>query len=200
EGPHVGSSRRPVGSSRFPSAILIPTARGHLLARPYPTYATRITTMDNPLPQVFPLAGRWLLAVDPDDRGREEGWAAAARPEAVAVPVPGIVQQVFPGAHCPAWYWLRFIPPRTIVPGERAVLRFGAVSYLAQVWLNGVMVGSHQGSEMDFALDATAAMHAGENLLAVRVVKPDGRHRIDGLLLGEIPHRNEYDESEYQPG
>ena len=34
------------------------------------------------------LAGSWLLATDPGNKGREERWFEAARPEAKEAPVP----------------------------------------------------------------------------------------------------------------
>ncbi len=38
-------------------------------------------------------------------------------------------------------------------------------------------------------LDVTRALQSGENLLALRVLKPGSKERIDGFILDEIPHR-----------
>jgi hypothetical protein len=51
-------------------------------------------------------------------------------------------------------------------------LRFGAVMDLADVFLNGVHVGSHESAFTPFELDVTDALGTGENVLAVRVVDP----------------------------
>jgi len=136
------------------------------------------------------LSGIWKLARDPQNVGRAERWFEVPRPEAEDVPVPGIIQQVFPGYHGVAWYWLRFSGKLDVQPGQRCLLRFGAVDYLAEVWLNGQALGGHEGGETPFELDATAALRPGaENLLAVRVLNPTN-DSIDGYKLDEIPHRN----------
>ena len=51
-------------------------------------------------------------------------------------------------------------------------LRFGAVMDVADVWLNGVHVGGHEGAFTPFEVDVTRALAAGENVLAVRVYDP----------------------------
>ena len=132
----------------------------------------------------------WRLATDPNNAGREEKWFTAPRPEAVPTHVPWIIQDAFPGYHGVAWYWREFVPPAHPYPGGRFLLRFWAVDYKADVWLNGQMVGGHEGGETPFSLDVTGVLKPGvTNRLAVRVVNP-GNERVDGLVLGEIPHRN----------
>ncbi len=145
------------------------------------------------------LNGTWQLAADPGNSGRAERWYEAARPDAQPAPVPGIVQQILPTHQGVAWYWRRFTPVRGPQPQERAWLRFAAVEYLAEVWLNGQAVGGHEGAEFPFELDVTATLQPGENLLAVRVMKP-GNEPVDGFVLAELPRRNQYDHKQYQPG
>ena len=145
------------------------------------------------------LNGSWQAAVDGQNAGRLERWFESVQPQALGIPVPGVVQQVFPTFQGVCWYWRHFTPDRLPGPGERALLCFGAVEYQAEVWLNGVSVGGHEGAEFPFELDVSAALRAHENLLAVRVVKP-GDERVDGFTLREIPHRNEYDHARFQPG
>jgi beta-glucuronidase len=41
-----------------------------------------------------------------------------------------------------------------------AMLKFGAVRYLADVWLNGHYIGYHEGGDTPFALDVTQALTA----------------------------------------
>jgi hypothetical protein len=145
------------------------------------------------------LTGNWLLARDPENRGREEKWQDTIPEGARPAPVPGIVQQVFPTHQGVAWYWHTFSSMRLPGKGERCLLRFGAVEYLAEVWLNGLPAGGHEGAETPFELDVTGLLRPGGNLLAVRVVKP-GDERIDGLVLGEIPHRNQIDHANFSAG
>ena len=72
-----------------------------------------------------------------------------------------------------------------------ARLRFGAVSYYCDVYLNGVRAGSHEGMWDAFLLDITHLVQPGENRLLVRVVKPgyDGgdRYPVREVLSGFIP-------------
>jgi beta-glucuronidase len=51
----------------------------------------------------------------------------------------------------------------------RALLRFGAVNYLANVYLNGEKIGSHEGGYTEFVLDVTGKLKPGTNHLAVQV-------------------------------
>ncbi len=145
------------------------------------------------------LNGTWKLTLDPRNEGRASQWFEAVRPEARPAPVPGIVQQVFPTHQGVAWYWHTFTPACRPGKDERCLLRFGAVEYLAEVWLNGQPAGGHEGAETPFELDVTNLLRPGENLLAVRVVKP-GDERVDGLVLAEIPHANQVDHSQFWPG
>ncbi len=137
------------------------------------------------------LDGTWLLTTDADNVGRAQKWYTRSSPEAKPARVPGIFQEVFPGYHGVVWYWREFTPPAHPYSQGRYLLSFGAVAYLAEVWINGVSIGGHEGSETPFVLDATDAIKPqASNLLAVRVLKP-GDTPIDGYVLKEIPHRNE---------
>ena len=131
----------------------------------------------------------WRIATDPKDEGREAKWFAAPREEAKPTKVPWIIQDAFPGYHGVAWYWREFDAPTNPHTSGRYLLRFWAVDYLAEVWLNGMRVGEHEGGETPFVLDVTDAIRAGANkkiLLTVRVLNPT-HERIDGIVLGEIP-------------
>jgi len=148
---------------------------------------------------VLNLSGTWKLALDKKNVGREEGWFKGMRPEAKEAPVPGIIQQVFPDCHGVVWYWREFQPARRAESNERYLLKFGAVDYLADVWVNGKHIGGHEGGETPFILDATDAIQAGKsNLVAVRVLNPTDAP-IDGIKLSEIPHRNKEVQG-YMPG
>ena len=144
------------------------------------------------------LDGSWLLVTDPNNVGREQKWFMRPSPEAKPARVPGIFQEVFPEYHGVVWYWREFTAPAHPYAQGRYLLSFGAVDYLAEVWVNGVSIGGHEGSETPFVLDATDAVKPqSSNLLAVRVLKP-GDTPIDGYVLKEIPHRNEV--VDYAPG
>ncbi|MBM3238879.1 hypothetical protein FJZ31_21520 [Candidatus Poribacteria bacterium] len=151
------------------------------------------------------LNGQWLLATDPQNVGKEKRWFEGG-PIAGAQDstVPGIIQQTFPGYHGVVWYWRTLTPTSPLTPllkleergigGEkergRYLLRFWAVDYLTDVWLNGIYVGGHEGGETPFVLDVTNAIKLGtENLLALRVLNPTNEP-INGITLKQTPHRN----------
>jgi len=139
--------------------------------------------------RVVSLDGDWLLATDPQNAGREEAWFARPRPEARTTRVPWIIQELFPGYHGVAWYWRDFVAPASAPAAGRYLLRFWAVDYLAEVWLNGVPVGGHEGGETPFVLDVTAAIRPGQpNQLAVRVLNPT-HAPIDGIVLNQTARR-----------
>ena len=90
---------------------------------------------------------QWLLATDPKNVGGQQKWFERPRPEAKPTRVPWIIQEAFPGYHGVAWYWRDFTPPANPHAEGRYLLRFWAVDYMADVWLNGVRVGEHEGGE-----------------------------------------------------
>jgi beta-galactosidase len=67
-----------------------------------------------------------------------------------------------------AWYRRRFDAPADM-RGRRAFLGFDAANTRADVYLNGVLLGSHSGGFAAFRFDATEALVPGENVLAVKV-------------------------------
>ena len=76
-----------------------------------------------------------------------------------------------------------FVP--TDFKGEFAMLKFGAVRYIADVWLNGRYLGYHEGGDTPFALDASAALAPGAtNTLVVRVDNPAWGTRDDIVPWG----------------
>jgi hypothetical protein len=132
--------------------------------------------------------GQWLLAADPQNVGQNEAWFGTTRPDARPTRVPWIIQDVFSGYQGVAWYWREFVAPPNAHAGGRYLLKFYAVDYAADVWLNGTSIGRHEGGETPFVLDATEAVKPNApNLLAVRVLTPT-QTPIDGLTLDTVPH------------
>ena len=135
------------------------------------------------------LNGTWLLATDPKNAGRDQQWFKAPQSEAVPAKVPWIIQDAFPGYHGVAWYWRDFVPPANPHPRGRSLLRFWGVDFSAEVWLNGLAVGRHEGGETPFVLDVTDSLKVGAtNRLAVRVLNPT-LEPIDGLVLSQTPRQ-----------
>lgn len=102
--------------------------------------------------------------------------APAAWEGQILVPFP--VESALSGVQRPVtaeqrlWYQRRFTLPAAW-QGSRILLHFEAVDWQAQIWLNGVEVGSHEGGYDPFALDITAALRrTGEQILTVAVWDP----------------------------
>ena len=153
-----------------------------------PSVPTVPETPSKLLSRIVSLDGEWLLATDPSNEGVERAWWAEPRPEAVPTKVPWIIQDAFPGYHGVAWYWREFTAPEAGAR-SRTLLRFGAVDYKADVWLNDKALGSHEGAEGPFEFDVTDVIRPGEaNRLAVRVLNPTNEP-IDGMTLRQTPRR-----------
>ncbi|HEX8163598.1 MAG TPA: hypothetical protein VF538_17135 [Pyrinomonadaceae bacterium] len=91
-----------------------------------------------------------------------------------------------------AWYRTT-LPAPDLRGGRRALLRFGACDYYAEVFVNGRKVGQHEGGYTPFTFDVTEHLRAGANELAVRVVDPpmderENRASFPQFLYNEIPH------------
>lgn len=143
-----------------------------------------------PATTVWLEGGDWKVAADLKNTGRAEEWWKGPVKEARPARVPGIMQESLPGYHGVAWYWREFTAPKKGYADGRCLLRFEAVDYLADVWVNDVPVGGHEGGETPFTLDITGAVKAdAANRLAVRVLNPTAQP-IDGIALAETPHRN----------
>jgi hypothetical protein len=112
------------------------------------------------------LSGPWQFQLDPEGSLTVESLAPDRE-----VPVPLPWQAALPELEQYsgyAWYrryvnlaedWLR---------GE-LLLHFGGVDYWCQVFVNGQMVGGHEGGYTPFTIPVRAQMHPGENEIAVRV-------------------------------
>jgi len=118
------------------------------------------------------LNGPWEFAFDDADAGeRGQWWREHEFPRAITVPFPfespasGIGDT---SIHPVCWYRRAFTLPHAFI-GRRVRLNFGAVDYQAKVWVNGVLVGEHEGGYVPFAFDITPALVRGENAIVVRV-------------------------------
>jgi len=92
--------------------------------------------------------------------------------------------------------WFRRDFETDLAPGQFATLQFDGVDYFADVFLNGVYLGRHEGYFDPFSFDVTPLLLQGRNLLAVRVdspfepVGPDGWHMHKQLIKGVLNHHD----------
>lgn len=141
-------------------------------------------------PTTFDLSTDWWILQDVHDVGEQVGlpeqttsnvtlgnqvseWEPLARLEHLQValadnPFWGRELRYFNQA--PWWYRRSFeASPR---PGEVAVLRLSNVDQYGKVWLNGTLLGDHEGYSVPFEFDVTDHLVEGENTLVVKVWSP----------------------------
>jgi len=87
-----------------------------------------------------------------------------------------------------AWY-RKTVDLQPIAPDQNVLLKFGAVDYFAEVFVNGKKVGEHEGGYLPFTLDISDTAKAGANEIAVRVTDPDNdKARWGDMNYNELPH------------
>ena len=135
--------------------------------------------------QCTDLSGFWDFRFDPERRGEESGWGegfADGRP----IAVPASWNDQFEDGRDylgPAWYQTRFDRPWGWETW-RIILRFGSVNYLADVWLNGIRLGQHEGGHLPFEFDVTPHVRREGNVLVVRV---EGELAPERVPPGNVP-------------
>src|SRR2546430_643304 len=101
-----------------------------------------------------------------------------------AIQVPGTFNQPPDRTTTGGFYRIDFRLPAAWTD-QFALLKFGAVRYIADVWLNGHYLGYHEGGDTPFALDATGALLPDAyNNLVVRVDNPEWGTRDDIVPWG----------------
>lgn len=100
----------------------------------------------------------------------------------ITVPSPWQADARFRDHIGAAWYQREFEIATEWLEKDRVIfLGFGAIDYFAEVWLNNIKVGEHEGGYLPFELDVTQAARAGVNTLTVHVDDP-----LE--IFSEIPH------------
>ncbi|MFC5452168.1 glycoside hydrolase family 2 protein [Paenibacillus aestuarii] len=138
------------------------------------------------------LNGSWDFMFDSEDKGNNEEWYLAGCPtfaQQIHVPfswvspLSGIGQDV-KGI---AWYSrnVRWAPKQQ---ESRVFLRFGAVDYRCDLWVNQILIGTHEGGYGAFEFDVTDVWnHEEDNRIVVRVQDDDEAYQTRGKQgYGEI--------------
>lgn len=118
------------------------------------------------------LNGEWNFEFDDGRVGLRERWHEAGRVFSRKIVVPYCFESKLSGigdtaAHDVAWYRRKFRLTENF-RNRRTLLHFGAVDYAARVWVNGILVGEHEGGHVSFFFDITDALREGDNELVVR--------------------------------
>jgi beta-galactosidase len=119
-----------------------------------------------PEPERTDLCGDWLFCPDPPDGFWERGFDDSGWQD-IAVPAHWVMQG-FESMNGVGGYRRSFEPPE----GDgRLKLGFDGVYSGAEVWVNGERLAYHEGGATPFEADITDAVHAGPNVLALRVTE-----------------------------
>ena len=121
------------------------------------------------------LNGEWSFEFDDQNKGVRERWYDKSD-FSKKIQVPFAFQTPLSGIHDPSfhdycWYSRTFAVPSEM-KGKQVLLHFGAVDYLAHVYVNGELVGSHEGGHTPFYFDITHCLSWKEESLTVRVYDP----------------------------
>jgi beta-glucuronidase len=134
----------------------------------------------------------WRFRIDPQNQGQRDGWYrnAPAPTEPVTLPHTwGLGQHAnYEGT---AWYFKTFTLPQAL-RGQHVEIHFGATFYKAQVWLNGTLLGSHEGGYAHYYFDISSALRS-ENTLAVAIDNTPRDDTIPGRPLAIGPTERIYD-------
>jgi beta-glucuronidase len=126
------------------------------------------------------LNGEWLAIIDPNDNGEKMGIGKDALPKgktdfleysfdgAPTLKVPGDFNAQMPELtyyESTVWYKKTFAYQKS---DKRLFIHFGAVNYIADVYLNGEKIGTHEGGFTPFQFEITDKVRA-QNSVVVRV-------------------------------
>ena len=117
------------------------------------------------------LNGEWDFDFDDDNIGLKEGWFNSPKlckkinvPFTFQCELSGINLKEF---HDIVWYKKEFVLPSSF-QNKKILIHFGAVDYIADVWVNGIHVTAHKGGHIGFSADITHALTSGTNTIVVR--------------------------------
>lgn len=124
------------------------------------------------------LSGLWQFQLDFKGEGEQSRWFNHL-PNPEPVPVPASWNELFDDAANYlgyAWYALDAWIPKAW-DGQRIFIRVYSATYAAKVWLNGELIGEHEGGHLPFAFEITEKSRFDRpNRIAIRVEnlqKPD---------------------------
>ena len=119
------------------------------------------------------LDGMWRFAIDWNGEGDAAGWKDRI-PGHDTIPVPASFQDFYTDKAVreftgDVWYGTDVVVPAAM-KGTKVLLRFGAATHRAEIYLNGKAVGSHEGGFLPFVADITKeAVYGAPNRLVVKV-------------------------------
>ena len=141
------------------------------------------------------LDGAWKYTVEEDEPGESLGYPSRDLDDSawrdMELPTNWYLTEVgdFFGT---IWFRTGFEVPAELRE-QRLFLRFGAVDYVADVWLNGEYLGSHEGMFNPFEFDVTDRLnHEGTNVVAVKDGAPRDDTEYVQVEFSDIPLSTPY--------
>jgi len=140
------------------------------------------------------LDGRWQIAFDDGNTGKQRGWTQwdrfLADASRVYVDVPACWERFRQDYEGVAWYGYTFVVPTEWE--ERSIrLHFGAANYLTEVYVNDQAIGYHEGGYTDFVFEIDDVVRFDKpNTLVLRIIGPiiTQDKTIDGIGRNDMPH------------
>ena len=144
-------------------------------------------------PAILSLDGTWEIIFDHKNEGKGALWytddAFGKHPSIREITVPSCWEEEEQDYEGVAFYRRKFTVPSNW-EGKIAQLKFDAVNYLSEVWINDQVLGFHEGGFTPFTFRVDGLIKPGtENTLILRVVGPillSDKH-IDGMGRMEVP-------------
>ncbi|KAA8820663.1 beta-glucuronidase [Bifidobacterium rousetti] len=138
------------------------------------------------------LDGMWRFRLDPEGEGERDGWPGNGLPDATQVPVPASFNDLFTDKRTREytgdfWYETEFTAPGEWRDKDLFV-RFDAATHRADVFVNGVRVGSHEGGFTPFAVRVNDAVRWNEpNRLVVQLNNELSHASLPAGTTGTLP-------------
>jgi len=129
------------------------------------------------------LNGSWRFRIDRNEEGERQGWNNTLPPgtESVRVPHTWNVGK-YDDYEGMAWYF-RTLELGPALPGQHIELHFAASFYRSRIWLNGQLLGAHEGGHTPYWFDISSALRPGDNFLAVELDNRPTAQSIPGFAL-----------------
>ena len=157
----------------MPNSIFEPVAKARPAdAQPGPVAAMPSVTMREELS----LDGVWRYCPDAQTKGERENWFAPdfndSSWKTMRVPNNFTIDDTsLKNFYKPVWFRTSFDLPASF-SNKNLRLKFEGVDYFAKVWLNGKLLGEHEGYFNPFAFNVTELAKPGKNALVVKVTNP----------------------------
>ncbi len=132
------------------------------------------------------LSGIWKFKTDPENIGVQERWFDGLQDNR-SIAVPGCWNEQFTDIRNYlglSWYETETFVPRSW-KGERIFVRVGSAIYASKVWINGQLVGAHEGGNLPFAFDISDYVKWNQkNRITISV---ENELKSDRVPTGKVP-------------